>query len=113
MDLEFVKKVNELCDCVPGSWESGDRTPTHNHNVGGAPSSQHLLGKALDLVYDNTGQLLQAARKARDLGFLGIEVDFRNNHLHVDGRSNPWMVVYTKENTKGVDLDTYLKSLEV
>lgn len=33
---------------------SGYRCPTHNKNVGGAKMSQHLLGKAADIMVKNT-----------------------------------------------------------
>lgn len=113
MDLIFTQKINDLCSLFPASWESADRTPYHNHVVGGAPNSWHLRGLAVDLVFDNTALLLRAAQYAMNEGIMGIEVDFRNNHLHLDGRVIPWHVVYYNEGGKKVEksLKEYLTSL--
>ena len=54
--LENIQKValnlQVLRDhfCVPIEINSGYRTPSHNKAVGGAKSSQHLLGTAADIV---------------------------------------------------------------
>ena len=94
MNIEFCKRVNALCLACAGSWESVDRTPIHNANVGGAPSSWHVRGEAIDLIYDSHELLLQAARTAIRHGFQGIEVDTINYHLHLDNRTDSWKVVY-------------------
>jgi len=93
MKLYFIEKVNELCSHVPASWESGYRTPTRNKTIGGAVGSLHQLGLAQDLIYDSVADLWQAAQKAIELGFGGIEVDLTNSHLHVDFRDTIWHVV--------------------
>ena len=36
----------------PIAINSGYRSPEHNENIGGAKNSQHLLGKAADIVVD-------------------------------------------------------------
>jgi hypothetical protein len=41
--------------------------------------------------------LSQAAQKALDLHFPGIELDFRNNHLHLDWRPVFWRIGYEKD----------------
>lgn len=62
---------------------SGVRSPAHNVAVGGAQSSQHLVGKAADL---ETGYA--TVSQAEDAGFTGIgEKD--GWATHVDVRDTP------------------------
>lgn len=63
---------------------SGYRCPTHNRNVGGASRSQHLYGRAADLV-DGYATVSQARRA----GFTGIGRDADGSALHVDVRHGP------------------------
>jgi uncharacterized protein YcbK (DUF882 family) len=44
-----LQVIRDFCAC-PINILSGYRTPEHNKNVGGAKNSQHLLGKAGDLM---------------------------------------------------------------
>lgn len=92
---EVLLRLNSILCRVPLSITRWLSTPAHNQAVGGAPESAHLRGLAVDLVADSNDNLLLAARAARDAGFKGIEVDLRNNHLHVDlqDRPAPWQVV--------------------
>ncbi len=94
MDLAFCERVNALCAVCPASWESADRTPRHNASVGGKSASWHLKGQAVDLIYDTIESLHTAARIAIDQGFQGVEMDEKNWHLHVDGRTERWHVAY-------------------
>ncbi len=70
---------------------SAYRCPVHNANVGGAPLSQHKLGKAFDIT---TRGYSEADRKllkdtAADIGFTGF--GGYNSFLHVDiGRRRHW-----------------------
>lgn len=100
IDQELICKLNALKEVFPCSTESLDRTPYHNASVGGAKGSYHLTGNAVDLIFDAPSQLIPAAKYAKILGFGGIEVDFRNCHLHLDLRSTIWHVVCTKEGTE-------------
>jgi uncharacterized protein YcbK (DUF882 family) len=62
---------------------SGFRTPAKNASVGGAPQSQHLLGRAADVPfgYATVGEAVQA-------GFVGI--GSRGGWaVHVDVRLGP------------------------
>lgn len=47
--LEFLEKIRANFDS-PVIINSGYRCPTHNANVGGAKNSQHLYGRAADIV---------------------------------------------------------------
>lgn len=106
IDLDFVRTVNLLKMRFPCSTDSLDRTPSHNLSIGGAKLSLHLEGKAIDLIFDLPQDLIPAAKYAIELGFGGVEVDFRNLHLHLDSRAVPWHVVCTPSKT--VTLEEYL-----
>jgi hypothetical protein len=114
IDVELVRLTNQLKARFPCNTESVDRTPLHNAQVGGAKNSWHLStreggAKAIDLSFDEVEDLLPAAKYAKTLGFGGIEVDFRNNHLHLDLRplSDAWHVVYVAGGKQYL-LDEYL-----
>ena len=47
--VAMLEKLRAHFD-APVAINSGYRCPTHNKNVGGATQSQHLLGKAADVV---------------------------------------------------------------
>lgn len=56
---KYVPNITRLADCLqvirdevkgPIQIVSGYRTVTHNAKIGGAPRSQHLIGKAADIV---------------------------------------------------------------
>ena len=68
---------------------SAYRCPVHNAFVGGAPLSQHKLGRAFDVAlgsYDKDS-LIAAARQA---GFTGFGVNYRT-FIHVDtGPRRSW-----------------------
>lgn len=58
---EVIKNLYELAKNLevirafynkPIKVNSGYRSPQHNKNVGGSPKSQHVLGKAADIVID-------------------------------------------------------------
>jgi hypothetical protein len=65
---------------------SGWRTVAHNASVGGAPSSQHLLGKAADIIVegleaDKVGYYVARYTKLNGIGF-GKQIT-----THVDTRA--------------------------
>ena len=110
MNPQFFQRVNALCAICPASWESGDRTPQHNARVGGAPNSWHVKQQAIDLVYDTPEELQVAAQEAIRQGFMGVEMDLTNLHLHLDGRTSRWWVV--KDAQGYHDLADYLTQLK-
>lgn len=108
INREFIDRVNLLKEYYPCSTESLDRTPIHNASVGGAKLSWHLNTlpegcQAIDLIFDEVKDLLPAAKYAKTLGFGGIEVDFRNLHLHLDARPTIWHVVCSNTGTEMLD----------
>lgn len=73
----------------PVTINSGYRTQDHNTKVGGAASSQHLFGKAADIVVGGkktTAHALKIAALAEKLGATGIGL--YKNFTHVDVRDN-------------------------
>ena len=73
IDPELVQKLQQLRDRIgkPISITSGYRCPAHNAAVGGAAGSQHLLGKAADIVVQGMAPATVAAI-AEEFGFGGI-----------------------------------------
>lgn len=53
------------------------RNPTRNAEVGGAPTSQHLLGLALDLISNRPDEIVRAVRRS------GLIVVPESDHVHV------------------------------
>ncbi len=100
ISTELVEKVNQLKEKFPCSTDSIDRTIARNKLVGGAPRSWHLFGQAIDLIFDDTEMLRPAALYAIKLGFGGVEIDYQNNHLHLDLRNVPWYRVILADGTK-------------
>lgn len=109
---ELIDKLNALLALYPASVTRLCTTPYRNEAiVKGAKASKHLTGEAADLVFDQASTLLPAAKYAESLGFGGIEVDYTNNHLHVDIRNAPfWHIV--KLAGKQYTLKDYLTKVE-
>jgi uncharacterized protein YcbK (DUF882 family) len=47
--IQLLEAIRELSGNMPMTIMSGYRCPTHNRNIGGAKSSQHMLGTAADI----------------------------------------------------------------
>jgi hypothetical protein len=67
---------------------SAYRTAATNAAAGGVQNSQHMLGKALDLVFPgvNPARVIQAAES---LGAKGLALQWPTGSVHVDTRSGP------------------------
>lgn len=86
LQKDFLAALNRLRHdwARPLIVNSASRCKAHNEKVGGSPSSQHLLGLAVDLrvASPNDGKALQAL--AEKHGFRGIGV--AKNFIHLDMR---------------------------
>jgi len=69
----------------PININSAYRTITHNKAVGGSPNSQHLQGKAADIVIAGVSPLA-VAQYAESIGMGGIGL--YDGFTHVDSRDN-------------------------
>ena len=73
---------------------SAYRTADHNAKVGGSPKSQHLVGKAADIVvgvgHNNVGNALKVAWLASQLGANGIGVYKTFTHVDVRDYRSYW-----------------------
>lgn len=56
VDAELLARLTQLREhfCSPVIINSGCRCPQHNQKIGGSPNSQHMLGKAADIVVRGT-----------------------------------------------------------
>jgi uncharacterized protein YcbK (DUF882 family) len=89
--LEVLREHFQL----PININSGYRSPEHNAKVGGAENSQHLLGKAADVVIDGVSpdEVADAIEflidnKMMKQGGLGRYVDF--THYDIRGKKSRW-----------------------
>ena len=98
----LFEAIRSACGNHPIRVLSAFRTPAHNRRVRGAPKSQHVQGRALDLAppvgltvmqfYARIKSLRQegALPQLRGLGF------YRNaGFVHVDTRPGPRLVVWS------------------
>lgn len=108
LNLDFLTALDQLLGSSPYvSCISWGRSIQHNEDCGGAPGSHHRYWDAVDMICDQSSQLIPLSAKALALGFPGIELDLTNQHLHLDWRTDKiWHVV--KQHTGDSPLSTYL-----
>lgn len=89
-DAELVVALQQLRAMVdaPILITSGCRCRVHNERVGGAPNSQHLLGKAADIVVEGMLPVFLAveAGGVTSFRFGGIGIYPKKGHVHLDVR---------------------------
>lgn len=88
-----LEKLFETFDCSKIIVNSGYRCSTHDKNVGGSGTGQHVNGNAADIVlYDKNNKPINTklvACAAQDIGFGGIgNINKAYTAIHVDVRSN-------------------------
>lgn len=70
-----------IAQMVPGvTFTSGQRSVADNQRVGGVPTSNHLRGRAWDLVPPAGMSMAQLEQKMRSQGFRALN---ENDHIHV------------------------------
>lgn len=86
---------------------SGERTPEHNAEVGGATHSEHLTGNAIDLDVSKMSEAerLRLIQIASSIGFKGIGVYKDSIHLDMGGL-RAWGPDYTNKSVPAWAADT-------
>jgi uncharacterized protein YcbK (DUF882 family) len=90
VDAELLAVLQRTRDHfgMPIKINSGCRCAKHNRSVGGAPNSQHLLGRAADIVVSQVAPKdVYAYLHAQNSGRYGIGL--YRTFVHVDSRSGP------------------------
>jgi hypothetical protein len=82
--IEKLKALRELIG-KPIIITSGFRTPAYNQRVGGVSRSQHIEGKAVDIIVRNmTAKEIEPY--AKQVGFTFMQTYTNKPHLHIDIR---------------------------
>ena len=89
VDAELIMVLESLRERVgPISINSGNRCPSHNASEGGSTGSQHLVGKAADIVaHSATSSVVAEILIDQYPGKYGI--GRYNGRTHIDVRSGP------------------------
>lgn len=94
---ELAQNLQKLRDYLGKSItiNSGYRSPKHNLSVGGSPSSQHLLGKAADIVVQGMlpieiAQIIENLIKKGVLKEGGIGIYDTFVHYDIRGKKARW-----------------------
>jgi len=85
--LENLETLRATLGGKPMVITSGYRCPEHNRRVGGASKSQHIEGRAADVMMTNHDPNRFKA-VAEGVGFSGIGTYPKQNFVHVDVRPN-------------------------
>lgn len=91
IDYSLVEKLQKIRNHFnkPVIINSGYRCAQHNRNVGGASRSQHLFGKAADIVVQGVEPEL-VAKYAEAIGFKGIGRYKTFTHVDVRAKKARW-----------------------
>lgn len=90
IDVDLVFKLQEIRDRFgkPVIITSGYRTPSYNARIGGASSSYHTQGRAIDF-YIKGVKPYDVAHVAQGLYICGIGCYYDDGFVHIDGRKTP------------------------
>jgi uncharacterized protein YcbK (DUF882 family) len=95
MDGEFMGRLEDLRVKVGRALyiSSGYRCMEHNRAVGGSSRSFHVVGRAADIVCENSEERYELVGAAIRLGLGGIGVD--KMFVHVDNRRSQPRKIWT------------------
>ena len=85
---QFQEIVVSACSWFSMSETSGHRTVKRNKKVGGAPASQHLGWKCVDLVPDDLSRMPEVKAWLEDRGLYVEPLAQAKHHIHTDDRFN-------------------------
>lgn len=107
--LEMIEKLRALTECKRVNVTSGYRTPAHNRAIGGASSSSHTEGYAIDCNFEGSKYShKQICCMAQDLGMRGIGyISSTAVHLDMKNRTYRGDERYGYSNNVGGDFYKY------
>jgi len=84
--VQALEKLRELCGDQPIHVNSGVRCVEWNHMIGGVPTSQHIMGRAADIVV-RSHEPIEVAEKAEKVAeFRHGGIGVYDTVVHVDVR---------------------------
>ncbi len=88
LDSELLKRLQAIRTQtgLPLRINSGYRCPAHNRKVGGSSGSQHMMGKAADIVI--VGMPIAQQQRICEQHFAGQGIGKANTFTHVDVRGS-------------------------
>lgn len=88
VDGELVERLQQLRNNLgkPIYITSAYRNESYNKKVGGVSNSQHLLGKAVDIIVKDMATH-ELGRQAKIVGFKGVGI--YKDFVHIDVREGP------------------------
>ncbi len=91
---DMCRNFDKVCD-IEVIATSGLRSPEHNAEVGGSPTSSHLKGLAIDLATPDSKTRYKILWAAIAVGFnrIGLPTEFDHIHLDCDA-DKPWPAAF-------------------
>ena len=85
---DLVEKLDELAERsrIPFFIISGNRCDEHNEAIGGIPTSQHLVGRAVKITTRTANEAAALAGMAEVIGFRDVGHKPGRRRLHLDVR---------------------------
>ena len=95
---DFLDALNHARELYgkPMNAESMTRCEKHNKEIGGAPKSAHLDGRAIDIQCDNMVERAEMLWALYEAGFRRFEI--KEHDLHADLKLNAPQIVAIKTN---------------
>lgn len=103
--VRYLQRERELYGAT--SITSGYRDPEYNAKIGGVPNSQHVYGKASDIMCKN-GSPLEVAMTAEAMGMGGIGLYSGFTHIDTRNGKSRW----DQRSGKQVGVSTFFKTIQ-